>query len=126
MIQGSKYEFGAETLEVQKGIIGKTPIQSDTVLDTVVPDSPTAEESLNNKVVEAVLNSLKDTIHVSNVVSDVGTSLAQEKPTSGVVGTAADNAMSIEVDVGALADLELTVNEVACSFGACLLIEACV
>ena len=98
MIQGSKYDFGAETLEVQKGITGKTPIQSETVLDTVVPDSPTAEESLNNKVVEDVLNSLKDTIPVQNVVPDVGTSLAQDKPTSSVVGSATD----VDIVIGSL------------------------
>ena len=63
---------------------------SEVVADKVVPDSPVAEESLNNKCVEDVLNSLKDTIHIPNVVPDVGTSLAQDKPTSSVVGSATD------------------------------------
>jgi hypothetical protein len=85
---------------------------------------------------------LKDSVPDSNVVPDVETSLAREKPTSGAVGAAADgenlvsqvheeieaavgknagtsdadNVMSAEdnmVDVDALVDLEQTVNEVA-------------
>jgi hypothetical protein len=77
-------------LSTQKGVTDKVSVFSGTVVDDVVPDSPTAEESLNNNVVEEVLNSLKDIIPAQNVVPDVGTSLAQEKPTSGVVGNATD------------------------------------
>jgi hypothetical protein len=36
--------------------------------------------------VEDALNSLKDSVPTSNVVPDVSTSFAQEKPTSDVVG----------------------------------------
>jgi hypothetical protein len=102
----------------------------ETNADTVVPDSPVDEESLNNKIVEDVLNSLNDSIHESRVVSECLTSLAQEKPTFGVVGeyvdsqiheetetdvvknagiSDADKVMSVEdnvVDVDALDDLQ--------------------
>ncbi|WJX38808.1 hypothetical protein P8452_26431 [Trifolium repens] len=78
-------KIGAETLEIQKGVT-----VSETVAEGIVNDSPDAEESLNNNVVEEVLNSLKDTIPKPNVVSDVETSLAQEEPTPDEVGDAAE------------------------------------
>ncbi|KAK2351719.1 hypothetical protein QL285_096927 [Trifolium repens] len=85
-----KSNSGVETLKTQKGVTQEIPTVSDVVADKVVPDSPIAEESLNNKVMEDALNSLKDTILIPNVVPDVGTSLAQDKPTSSVVGSATD------------------------------------
>ncbi|KAK2388742.1 hypothetical protein QL285_062388 [Trifolium repens] len=78
-------EIGAETLEIQKGVT-----VSETVAEGIVNDSPDAEESLNNNVVEEVLNSLKDTIPKPNVVPDVETSLAQEEPTPDEVGNAVE------------------------------------
>jgi hypothetical protein len=140
-VAGSKSDFDAETLEVEKGVTGEAPSLFENVADEVVPDSPVNEESLNNKIVEDVLNSLKDSVPDSNVVPDVETSLAQEKPASGAGGDAdgenlvsqvheeteatvgkntgtsdADNVMSAEdnvVDVDALADLKQTMKEVA-------------
>ncbi|KAK2369245.1 hypothetical protein QL285_082393 [Trifolium repens] len=85
-----KFNSGVETLETQKGVTHETPTVSEVVADKVVLDSPVTEESLNNKGVEDVLNSLKDIIPIQNVVPDVGTSLAQDKPTSSVVGSATD------------------------------------
>ncbi|WJX32973.1 hypothetical protein P8452_21233 [Trifolium repens] len=84
-------EIGAETLEIQKGVNVEKSISSKTIAEGIVNDSPNAEESLNNNVVEEVLNSLKDTIPKPNVVSDVETSLAQEEPTADEVGDAVDD-----------------------------------
>ncbi|KAK2435286.1 hypothetical protein QL285_020359 [Trifolium repens] len=80
-----KSNLDAETLEFQKGVTS----EDTTVLEVVgeiVQDSPEAEESLKNQVVEEALNSLKDTIPTSNVVPDVETPLAQEEPTPDIVG----------------------------------------
>ncbi|KAK2417090.1 hypothetical protein QL285_039429 [Trifolium repens] len=80
-----KSNFDTETLEFQKGVTS----EDTTVLEVVgeiVQDSPEAEESLKNQVVEEALNSLKDTIPTSNVVPDVETPLAQEEPTPDIVG----------------------------------------
>ncbi|KAK2359714.1 hypothetical protein QL285_085060 [Trifolium repens] len=76
----------AETLEIQKGVTGDNSTVSEVVGEEIVQDSPDAEESLNNNVVEKALNSLKDTIPKLNVVPDVETSLAQEEPTPDEVG----------------------------------------
>ncbi|KAK2367659.1 hypothetical protein QL285_080922 [Trifolium repens] len=80
-----KSNFGAETLETQKRVTGENTTVSEAVGE-IVQDSPDAEESLNNQVVEEALNSLKDTIPTSNVVPDVETPLAQEEPTPDIVG----------------------------------------
>ncbi|KAK2397797.1 hypothetical protein QL285_059337 [Trifolium repens] len=85
-----KSNFGAETLEIQKRVTGDNATVSEVVGEEIVQDSPDAEDSLNNNVVEEVLNSLKDTIPKSNVVPDVETSLAQEEPTPDEVGNAVE------------------------------------
>jgi hypothetical protein len=74
--QGIKSIFDSQTLEVNKRVTGEIPILSEIVADKVVPDSPVDEESLNNEIVEDVLNSLKDSIPESDVVPDAATSLA--------------------------------------------------
>ncbi|KAK2386046.1 hypothetical protein QL285_059986 [Trifolium repens] len=78
-----------ETLEIQKGLTIEKPVASEAVGE-IVQDSPDAEESLNDKDVEEVLNSLKDTIPKPKVVPDVETSLAQEEPTPDEVGNAVE------------------------------------
>ncbi|KAK2368874.1 hypothetical protein QL285_082039 [Trifolium repens] len=72
--------------EAEKGITAEIPSVSETNADKIVPDSPSDEESQNTKIVEEVLNSLKYSVPKSHVVPDVPTSMAQEKPTSDVVG----------------------------------------
>ncbi|KAK2430104.1 hypothetical protein QL285_028478 [Trifolium repens] len=81
----------AETLEIPKGQTEEKLPASETVGE-IVQDSPDAEDSLNDKAVEDVLNSLKDTIPTPNVVPDVETPLAQNEPTPDIVGNANENA----------------------------------
>ncbi|KAK2397063.1 hypothetical protein QL285_058685 [Trifolium repens] len=84
-----------ETLEIQKGLTIEKPVASE-VVGEIVQDSPDAKESLNDKDVEEVLNSLKDTIPTSNVVPDVETSLAQNEPTPDIVGNAVNTAEQVD------------------------------
>ncbi|KAK2458166.1 hypothetical protein QL285_005358 [Trifolium repens] len=80
-----KSNFDTETLEFQKGVTSEDTTVPE-VVGEIVQDSPEAEESLKNQVVEEALNSLKDTIPTSNVVPDVEIPLAQEEPTPDIVG----------------------------------------
>ncbi|KAK2352930.1 hypothetical protein QL285_090623 [Trifolium repens] len=95
-------DFVVETLENQKGVTGDNTVVTEAVGGGIVQDSPDAEETMNNQVVEEVLNSLKDTIPTSNVVPDVETSLAQDEPTPDIVGNAVNNAE--QVDEGPVTD----------------------
>ncbi|WJX28543.1 hypothetical protein P8452_17245 [Trifolium repens] len=81
-----------ETLEIQKGLTIEKPVASEAVGE-IVQDSP---DALNDKDVEEVLNSLKDTIPTSNVVPDVETSLAQNEPTPDIVGNAVNIAEQVD------------------------------
>ncbi|KAK2449462.1 hypothetical protein QL285_008656 [Trifolium repens] len=85
-VEGNKSDFVAETLETQKGVTGDNSIVAEVVGEGIVQDSPDAEETMDNQVVEDALNSLKDTIPKPNVAPDVATSLAQEEPTPDIVG----------------------------------------
>ncbi|KAK2386424.1 hypothetical protein QL285_060323 [Trifolium repens] len=89
-------DFVVETLENQKGVTGDNTVVTEAVGGGIVQDSPDAEETMNNQVVEEVLNSLKDTIPTSNVVPDVETSLAQDEPTPDIVGNAVNNAEQVD------------------------------
>ncbi|WJX46271.1 hypothetical protein P8452_33090 [Trifolium repens] len=85
-----------ETLEIQKGVTGDNTVVTEAVGGGIVQDSPDAEETMNNQVVEEALNSLKDTIPTSNVVPDVETSLAQDEPTPDIVGNAVNYAEQVD------------------------------
>ncbi|KAK2455975.1 hypothetical protein QL285_003384 [Trifolium repens] len=76
-------EIGAETLEIQKGLTVEMPVASE-VVGEIVQDSPDAEETITDQVVEDALNSLKGVI--PNVAPDATTSLAKEEPTQDIVG----------------------------------------
>ncbi|KAK2369009.1 hypothetical protein QL285_082165 [Trifolium repens] len=89
-------DFVVETLENQKGVTGDNTVVTEAVGGGIVQDSPDAEETMNNQVVEEVLNSLKDTIPTSNVVPDVETSLAQDEPTPDIVGNAVNTAEQVD------------------------------
>jgi uncharacterized metal-binding protein len=75
-VEGDKSNCGTETLEIQKGVTGDNTTVTDTVGEGIVQDSPDAEGTTTDQVVEEVMNSLKDTIPEPNVVPDVETSLA--------------------------------------------------
>ncbi|KAK2436585.1 hypothetical protein QL285_021571 [Trifolium repens] len=85
-VEEGNSDFVAETLEAQKGVTCDNTIVAEIVGEGIVQDSPDAEETLDNQVVEDALNSLKDTIPKPNVAPDVATSLAQEEPTPDIVG----------------------------------------
>ncbi|KAK2391545.1 hypothetical protein QL285_064991 [Trifolium repens] len=89
-------DFVVETLENQKGVTGDNTVVTEAVGGGIVQDSPDAEETMNNQVVEEALNSLKDTIPTSNVVPDVETSLAQDEPTPDIVGNAVNYAEQVD------------------------------
>ncbi|WJX72991.1 hypothetical protein P8452_56819 [Trifolium repens] len=89
-------DFVVETLENQKGVTGDNTVVTEAVGGGIVQDSPDAEETMNNQVVEEVLNSLKDTIPTSNVVPDVEISLAQDEPTPDIVGNAVNTAEQVD------------------------------
>ncbi|KAK2389364.1 hypothetical protein QL285_062958 [Trifolium repens] len=90
IVEGDKSNCGTETLEIQKGVTGDNTTVTDTVGEGIVQDSPDAEGTTTDQVVEEVLNSLKDTIPEPNVVPDVETSLAQKEPTPDIVGNAVE------------------------------------
>ncbi|KAK2375043.1 hypothetical protein QL285_075961 [Trifolium repens] len=90
IVEGDKSNCGTETLEIQKGVTGDNTTVTDTVGEGIVQDSPDAEGTTTDQVVEEVLNSLKDTIPEPNVVLDVETSLAQKEPTPDIVGNAVE------------------------------------
>ncbi|KAK2361264.1 hypothetical protein QL285_086431 [Trifolium repens] len=90
IVEGDKSNCGTETLEIQKGVTGDNTTVTDTVSEGIVQDSPDAEGTTTDQVVEEVLNSLKDTIPEPNVVPDVETSLAQKEPTPDIVGNAVE------------------------------------
>ena len=52
-------DFVVETLENQKGVTGDNTVVTEAVGGGIVQDSPDAEETMNNQVVEEALNSLK-------------------------------------------------------------------
>ncbi|KAK2402624.1 hypothetical protein QL285_052125 [Trifolium repens] len=89
-------DFVVETLENQKGVTGDNTVVTEAVGGGIVQDSPDAEETMNNQVVEEALNSLKDTIPTSNVGPDVETSLAQDEPTPDIVGNAVNYAEQVD------------------------------
>ncbi|KAK2400814.1 hypothetical protein QL285_050473 [Trifolium repens] len=89
-------DFVVETLENQKGVTGDNTVVTEAIGGGIVQDSPDAEETMNNQVVEEALNSLKDTIPTSNVVPDVETSLAQDEPTPDIVGNAVNYAEQVD------------------------------
>ncbi|KAK2451004.1 hypothetical protein QL285_010094 [Trifolium repens] len=89
-------DFVVETLENQKGVTCDNTVVTEAVGGGIVQDSPDAEETMNNQVVEEALNSLKDTIPTSNVVPDVETSLAQDEPTPDIVGNAVNYAEQVD------------------------------
>ncbi|WJX76948.1 hypothetical protein P8452_60305 [Trifolium repens] len=89
-------DFVVETLENQKRVTGDNTVVTEAVGGGIVQDSPDAEETMNNQVVEEALNSLKDTIPTSNVVPDVETSLAQDEPTPDIVGNAVNYAEQVD------------------------------
>ncbi|KAK2429211.1 hypothetical protein QL285_027668 [Trifolium repens] len=95
-VEGDKPNCGTKTLEIQKGEIDDNTTVSDTVGEGIVQDSPEAEESLNNNVVEEVLNSLKDTTPKPNVAPDVATSLTQDEPTPDIVGDAVNTEEQVD------------------------------
>jgi hypothetical protein len=90
-VEEGNSDFVAETLETQKGVTGDNTVVAEVVGEEIVQDSPDAEETMNNQVVEDALNSLKDTIPKANVAPDVATSLAQEEPTPDLVGDVVNN-----------------------------------
>ncbi|KAK2391001.1 hypothetical protein QL285_064501 [Trifolium repens] len=90
IVEGDKSNCGTETLEIQKGVTGDNTTVTDTVGEGIVQDSPDAEGTTTDQVVEEVLNSLKDTIPEPNVVPGVETSLAQKEPTPNIVGNAVE------------------------------------
>ncbi|KAK2392363.1 hypothetical protein QL285_065733 [Trifolium repens] len=90
IVEGDKSNCGTETLEIQKGVTGDNTTVTDTVGEGIVQDSPDAEGTTTDQVMEEVLNSLKDTIPEPNVVPDVETSLAQKEPTPDIVGNAVE------------------------------------
>ncbi|KAK2357389.1 hypothetical protein QL285_094660 [Trifolium repens] len=90
IVEGDKSNCGTETLEIQKGVTGDNTTVTDTVSEGIVQDSPDAEGTTTDQVVEEVLNSLKDTTPEPNVVPDVETSLAQKEPTPDIVGNAVE------------------------------------
>ncbi|KAK2451551.1 hypothetical protein QL285_010596 [Trifolium repens] len=95
-VEGDKSNCGTETLEIQKGVTDDNTTVSDAVGEGIVQDSPEAEESLNNNVVEEVLNSLKDTTPKPNVAPDVATSLTQDEPTPDIVGGAVNTEEQVD------------------------------
>ncbi|KAK2416467.1 hypothetical protein QL285_038861 [Trifolium repens] len=88
-------EIGAETLEIQKGLTVEKPVASE-VVGEIVQDSPDAEETITDQVVNEALNSLKDTTPKPNVAPDVATSLAQDEPTPDIVGDAVNTEEQVD------------------------------
>jgi hypothetical protein len=77
-----------QTLDAEKGVTVETSNQPDLNPTKEVehsPDNATLNESPNSKIVEEVLNSLKESAAEVNVVPDVPTSLAQDGSTARMV-----------------------------------------
>jgi hypothetical protein len=73
-----------QILDAEKGVTVETSNQPTKEVEHS-PDNATLNESPNSKIVEEVLNSLKESAAEVNVVPDVPTSLAQDGSTARMV-----------------------------------------